>query len=81
MPWRSERAFNLLMKLADDGITTLLKDDKAEQGDQALASVAQAPAKSRARREGAVRKAQCHGAKATIEADPDLARPACSRCS
>jgi prepilin-type processing-associated H-X9-DG protein len=70
----SERAFNLLMKLADDGITAVLKDEKADDELKALfptlMQVQKVVQGIKAQRQGNVTTA-----KASIKADANLAKP------
>jgi len=70
----TERSFNLLMKLADDGITTILKDEKVPEEVKPLLPVLKDLQKVvqgiKAQRQGKVTTA-----KASIKADPLLARP------
>lgn len=70
----SERAFNLLMKLADDGITTVTKDEKADEDLKTLIPTLLKLQKVvqgvKAERQGAVVTA-----KASMVADPNLAKP------
>ncbi len=70
----AERSFNLLMKLADDGITTILKDDKLSDDLKplipALMQVQKVVLGIKAQRQGSVTSA-----KASIKADPALAKP------
>jgi len=69
-----ERSFNLLMKLADDGITSLLKDEKADDDVKllfpSLIEVQKVVQQIKAQRQGLVTTA-----KASIKADPNLAKP------
>jgi hypothetical protein len=69
-----ERAFNLLMKLADDGITTVTKDDK---GDEEIKALIPTLIKVQKVVQGikAVRQGTVVSAKASMAADPNLARP------
>lgn len=71
----AERAFNLLMKLADDGITTVLKDDKLI--DDELKALAPSLRHLQKVVQGikAVRQGTTVTAKASIKADPELAKP------
>jgi len=70
----SERAFNLLMKLADDGITSVVKDEKIEEELKALIPTLLKLQKVvqgiKAERQGTVVMA-----KASMVADPNLAKP------
>jgi len=70
----SERAFNLLMKLADDGITTVTKDPKIHDELKALVpallEIQKVVQKVQAKREGTVVTAE-----ASLKADPALAKP------
>src|SRR5262245_12118141 len=70
----AERSFNLLMKLADDGLTTVLKDDKADENVKALfptlTELKKAVQGVKAERQGTTIMA-----KATLKADPGLAHP------
>jgi len=70
----SERAFNLLMKLADDGITSVVKDEKADEELKALFPTLLKLQKIvqgiKAERQGTVVTA-----KASMAADPNLAKP------
>jgi Protein of unknown function (DUF1559) len=70
----AERSFNLLMKLADDGLTTVLKDDKADETTKALH-----PALTELQKAVQATKAERQGtttmAKASLKADPALAHP------
>jgi len=70
----AERSFNLLMKLADDGLTTVLKDDKADETVKALH-----PALTELQKTVQATKAERQGttimAKASLKADPALAKP------
>jgi hypothetical protein len=62
----AERSFNLLMKLADDGLTTVIKDEKPKEEIKPLI-----PTLMRLQKvEGTVTTA-----KASIQADPKLAQP------
>lgn len=69
-----ERSFNLLMKLADDGITSVLKDEKADEEVKllfpSLMEVQKVVQQIKAQRQGPVTTA-----KASIKADPNLAKP------
>lgn len=70
----SERAFNLLMKLADDGITTLLKNDKVDEDLKSLfPSLMQVQKVVQGVK--AVRQGMLVSASASIKADPELAKP------
>jgi prepilin-type processing-associated H-X9-DG protein len=70
----SERSFNLLMKLADDALTTVLKNDKADETVKALH-----PALAELQKSVQATKAERQGttitAKASLKADPALAKP------
>ncbi len=69
-----ERSFNLLMKMADDGITSVLKDEKADDEVKllfpSLMEVQKVVQQIKAQRQGTVTTA-----KASIKADPNLAKP------
>lgn len=69
-----ERSFNLLMKLADDGITTVLKEEKIPEELKtlipSLAKVQKVVQGVKAVRQGTIVTAQ-----ASIKADPELAKP------
>jgi hypothetical protein len=70
----SERAFNLLMKLADDGITSVVKDEKVDEELKTLIPTLLKLQKVvqgiKAERQGTVVTA-----KASMLADPNLAKP------
>ena len=70
----AERSFNLLMKLADDGLTTVLKDEKLSEDVKPLV-----PALTELQKIVQSIKAERQGttvtAKASIKADPALAQP------
>jgi len=69
-----ERSFNLLMKLADDGITSVLKDEKIDEELKVLfpplMEAQKVVQQVKAQRQGLVTTA-----KASIKADPKLATP------
>jgi hypothetical protein len=70
----AERAFNLLMKLADDGLTTATGDEKAKAELKdlmpALTELHKVVKKTQAKRDGTTVVAE-----ATLPADPALAKP------
>jgi hypothetical protein len=70
----SERAFNLLMKLADDGLTTVIKDEKpSEEVKPLIPTLIQLQKVVQGVK--AVRQGTVTTAKASIAADPKLAQP------
>jgi len=70
----AERSFNLLMKLADDGLSTVLKNEKTPEDFKplipALTELQKTVQKVKAERKGTEVRA-----KASISADPALAKP------
>jgi hypothetical protein len=70
----SERSFNLLMKLADDGLTTLIKDEKPDEEIKPLIPTLMQLQKV-VQGIKAVRQGTVITAKASIQADPKLAQP------
>jgi hypothetical protein len=70
----AERSFNLLMKLADDGLTTVIKDEKPNEEIKPLIPTLMQLQKV-VQGVKAVRQGTVTTAKASIQADPKLAQP------